>query len=152
MALNPKEVEELHHSLKNLLGIWMHIKLAIQKAFGKGAITKAQEEAFLNLKSNLSRLYRVVGDRLPKDIQFGGDEMIDIMKNATTMEHLHSLPLAEKRNVFSQWHKIYILMMRSFGALEVINEGYYPRLHRGLLESAAKGKGSKKKGKGKKKR
>lgn len=143
MALNPKEVEELHHSLKNLLEIWMHIKLAIQKSFGKGPITKEQEQAFLKLKSDLSRLYRIVNDRIPKDLQFDGDEMIDMMKNATTMEHIHALPLTEKRNVFSQWHKIYILLSRSYGAFEVINEGYYPRLHRELLKFKGGAKGVK---------
>lgn len=147
MALNPKEVEELHHLVKSLLETWMNIKLVIQKAFGKNPITKEHESAFLNLKSNLSRTYRLISDRLPKDLQFEGDQMIEMMKNATTMEHLHALPLSEKRNVFSKWHEIYVLMTRTFGALEVINEGYYPRLHRDLLkpkQAAGKGKGGRK--------
>jgi hypothetical protein len=135
MALNPKEVAELHHLVKTLLENWMNTKLAIQRAFGKNPITQEQESAFLKLKSDLSRTYRIVSDRLPKDLQFEGDAMIEMMKNATTMEHLHALPLSEKRNVFSKWHEIYIKMTRTFGALEVINEGYYPRLHRDLLRA-----------------
>ena len=104
MAFTPKEVAELNASLQRLLEIWMRIKLAIQKAFGKGAITRELEQAFLKLKSDLSRLYRVIGDRLPKELQFDGNEMIEMMKSATTMQNLHSLPLEEKRKVFS-WPK-----------------------------------------------
>lgn len=143
MALNPTEVAELHTSVKTVLEIWMRIKLAIQKAFGKEEMTKEHEAAFLKLKSDLSRLHRSLSERLPKELQFEGDEMIEMMKNATTMQNLHSLPVSEKRNVFARWHKIYVLMTRTFGALEVINEGYYPRIHRDLLKTPEPGAGNK---------
>jgi len=138
MALNPKRVEELYASMKSLLEIWMRIKLVIQKAFSKEDITREHETAFLNLKSSLSRLYRTVGDHLPKDVQFDGDEMVEMMKSATTMKFLQNLALDEKRKIFSNWHRLYVLMTRTFGALEVVNEGYYPRLHRGRLQTKSK--------------
>ncbi len=144
MALTPPKVAELNQSMKHLLEIWMKIKLAMQRAFGREEITKEHEGAFLKLKSDLSRLYRVVADQLPRELSFEGDQMIELMKNATTMEHLRALPVKEKRNVFSQWHKIYVLMTRTYGAFEVLNEGYYPSLHRALLAP----KGAAKKGRG----
>ena len=146
MAFTPKEVAELHTGQKKLLEVWMKIKLAIQTAFSQSQVTPEHENAFLVLKSDLSRLNRSVADHLPKDLRFGGDEMMDLMKNATTMQHLHGLPLREKRETFGTWHKIYVLMSRSFGALEVINDGYYPRLHRNLMRMDGGG------GKGKSKR
>lgn len=140
MALTPPEVVELHQALKSLLEIWMRIKLAYQKAFGKGEITKEQESAFLQLKSDLSRHFRAVSNRLPKDLTFEGEDMMDMLKNAISMQHLQGQPTAEKRALFNRWHKIYIKMSRSFGAIEVINEGYYPSLHRDLLRDPTKKK------------
>lgn len=143
MALQSKEIAELYDSMKTLLGIWMRIKLAIQRSFGKDPVSTEQEQAFLKLKSDLSRLYRRVGEKLPPELGFEGDEMIEMMKNATTMANLQQLPLTEKRNIFSKWHRIYVLMTRGFGAMEVMNEGYHPRLHRDLLKTK---KGKKAKG------
>ncbi len=140
MALTPKEVADLNVTMKNLVEVWMRIKLAIQKAFGKGEITKEQEGAFLQLKSDLSRQYRSVADRLPKDLQFDGDQMMDMLKNAISMQHLQNQHINDKRNMFSLWHKVYVKMTRTFGAVEVINEGYYPSLHRDLLRDPAKQK------------
>lgn len=144
MALQSKEITDLYGSVKRLLEIWMRIKLAIQRSFGKEPISAEQEQAFLKLKSDLSRLYRKVGDKLPPELGFEGDEMIEMMKNATTMANVQQLPLTEKRNIFSKWHRIYVLMTRAFGAMEVMNEGYHPRLHRNLLKTK---KGKKARGK-----
>lgn len=138
MALNPKEVEGLHGSTRKLLEIWMKTKLAIQRGFGKEAISKEHETAFLNLKSDMSRLYRSIGDRLPKDLQFEGDEMMDMMKNAMTLQQLQTLPIGEKKQMFAKWHKLYVLMTRTYGALEVLNDGYYPSLHRDLMKPKPK--------------
>lgn len=116
----------------------MRIKLAIQKAFSKGEITREQEHAFLQLKSDLSRLHRSVGERLPKDLQFEGSVMVEMLKNAISMQHLQNQPVTEKRNLFSLWHKVYVRLSRTYGALEVIHEGYYPSLHRDKLRDPAK--------------
>jgi hypothetical protein len=149
MALQAKEISDLYGSLKTLLEIWMRIKLAIQRAFTGEAPTADQEQAFLKLKSELSRLYRTVGEKLPPDLKFEGEAMIEMMKNATSMKNLQAVPVAEKRNMFSKWHRFYVLMTRSFGAMEVMNEGYHPRLHRERLKTKDN-KSSKSKGKTKK--
>lgn len=154
MALNPVEVNQLYGSVKSLLEIWLRIKLALQKAFAKGELTREQENAFLQLKSELSRNYRPVADKLPKDLQFDGEQMMEMMKNAISMQHLQNLAVNDKRNMFTAWHKIYVKMTRTYGALEVIDQGYYPSIHRDLLKTTkpvAKGKPGKAKAKAKKK-
>ena len=80
MAFDPKEVADIHQSMKKLLEIWMKIKLVIQRAFGKDPITKEHEVVFRDLKRELSRVHRAVADRLPKDLQFSDDQMLDMMK------------------------------------------------------------------------
>lgn len=135
MALNPVEVAQLNGSVKALLEIWLRIKLALQKAFSKGELSREQENAFLQLKSDLSRTYRQIAERLPKDLAFDGDLMIEMMKNAISMQHLQNQAVNDKRNMFTAWHKIYVKMTRTYGALEVIDQGYYPSIHRDLLKS-----------------
>lgn len=134
MALTEqKEVLETQHAVKTVLENWMRIKLALQKAFSQGPIVKEHEDAFLKLKSDLSRVNRQLSDKLPSNLGFDSALMMDMMKNATTMQNLHSLPPQERRGMLDQWHKIYILLNRSLGALEVVGEGYYPSLHRSKL-------------------
>jgi len=134
MALNDqKQVLETQQSVKSVLDNWMRIKLAFQKAFSQGPITKEHETAFLKLKSELSRLNRQLGEKLPSNLGFNSAQMMELMKNATTLQSLHSLPPQERRQLLEQWHQIYILLNRSLGALEVVGDGYYPSLHRGKL-------------------
>ena len=147
MAFTPVEVAQLKGSVKELLETWMRIKLAFQKAFSREEITPEQENAFLQLKSDLSRHYRSVGSRLPKDLQFDGDQMMEMLKNAISMQHLQNQPVNEKRRIFNFWHQVYVKMTRTLGALETIDEGYFPSLHREALKTPKpkEGKGKKKK-------
>ncbi|MCE5230782.1 hypothetical protein LLG95_14490 [bacterium] len=135
MALTVDDVEHLHESIKKLLEAWMRIKLIFQKAFGEGPITPEHENAYLQLKSEVSRLYRMVSDRLPRGLAFEGDKMMEMLKNAMTMEHLSNQGAAERQNYYAGWHRIYLKITRALGALEVMKSGYYPHMHRDRLRS-----------------
>jgi hypothetical protein len=137
MPLVPEEVDQLHDSIKKLLELWMRTKLAFQKAFGEGKITQEHENAYLQLKSEISRIYRGIGEKLPKGLLFDGDKMMEMLKNAMTMEHLQHQSPAERQIIFANWHRIYIKLTRTLGALEVMKSGYYPHLHRERLKSPA---------------
>jgi hypothetical protein len=140
MALSPKDVEELSESIKKLVESWMRIKLVFIKAFGNYALTREQENAYLQLKSDLSRIFRGVTTRLPSGLQFEGEKMIEMLKNAITMEHLRSQPPEEKQAFFRTWHQVYIRLVRTQGALGVIKAGYYPQLHRARLTTKTSAK------------
>lgn len=133
MALTPEDVDALHESIKKLLEAWMRIKLIFQKAFGDGPLTPEHENAYLQLKSEVSRLYRLVSDRLPRGLAFDGDKMMEMLKNAMTMEHLHNQSASERQGYYSTWHRIYLKITRALGALEVMKSGYYPHMHRERL-------------------
>jgi hypothetical protein len=134
MALTPKDVEELTESMKKLLELWMRTKLVLLKAFGSEPITREHESAFLQLKSDVSRIYRAASNRLSSGLQFEGDKMLEMLKNAMTMGHLQKLSAAEKQNIYVLWHLLYIRMTRTLGALETMKAGYYPHMHRSLLQ------------------
>ncbi len=146
MPLIPKEVDELDEATKKLLELWMRTKLVLFKAFGNEPVSKEHEAAFLQLKADISRVYRGMDERLNNSpgLKFEGDKMMEMLKNAMNMEHLKNLPAGEKQNIYVIWHLVYIKMTRTLGALEVMKAGYYPHLHRDRLKektSAKAGKG-----------
>jgi hypothetical protein len=137
MALTPKDVEELHESSKKLLGLWMQIKLVFLKSFGSGELTPGHEHAYLQLKSDISRINRAVSERLTAGLKFDSEKLMEMLKNAITMEHLRNQPSNEKQNIYAMWHRIYIKLTRTLGALEIMQAGYYPHVHRARLKSMA---------------
>jgi hypothetical protein len=130
MPLTPIDVDELHDAAKKLLEMWMRIKLVFLKAFGEEEISRDHESAYMQLKSEISRIYRAISEKLPKGLQFEGEKMMELLKNAMTMEHLHNQPPKERQSIYSIWHMVYLRLTRSLGALEVMQSGYYPHLHR----------------------
>ena len=135
MPLSPPEVEELDDNAKKLLELWMNTKLAFITAFGNKELTREHETAYLNLKSDISRIYRVMSEKLPKGLLFEGEKMIEMLKNAMTMETLRQFPASERQNCYKIWHNVYIRLTRTLGSLDVMKAGYYPHLHRDLLKS-----------------
>ena len=146
MALTPQDVDKLYDETKKLLELWMRIKLVFLKAFGKEPITKEQENSYLQLKSEISRMYRTMAENLPKGLLFDGGKMQEMLKNAMTMEHLNRQPTSERQSFYGIWHLVYIKLTRTLGALGAMQMGYFPHMHRTLLKSKTfSGKGKKKK-------
>lgn len=135
MALTPKDVDELYENSKKLLEIWMKIKLVMIKAFGEDELTREHETGYLQLKSEVSRILRIIADKLPPGLRFDSDRALELLKNAMSMEHLQKMPPAERQATYKTWHAIYIRLTRSLGALETMKLGYFPHLHRAKLKS-----------------
>jgi hypothetical protein len=133
MALTPPVVATMHQNAKRLLDLWLRVRLVIIRAFGNAEIDDKQEAEFLELKSEIQRLYRVISDELTRGLLFDGDQMMDLLKNAINIEHLRAVSPKERQKTLSIWHNVYIKLTRTLGALEVIEAGYYPFEHRRLL-------------------
>jgi hypothetical protein len=136
MPLTPQVVDQLSESAAKLMDLWMNTKLVFLKAFGEGEIAREHEAAYMQLKSEVSRIFRTMAAELPKGMAFDGEKMIDMLKNAMTMEHLHTLPPGERQALLANWHRIYIKLSRTCGALGVMKSGYFPHLHRDRMKSA----------------
>ncbi len=134
MANTPDELSDLFESVKKLLELWMRIKLVLIKAFGEGEVTREQETAYLQMKSEISRIYRTVSQRLTPGMQFDGDRMMELLKNAMTMEHLHQQPAAEQQGYYATWHAIYVRLTRTLGVLEAMKAGFHPQMFRTALK------------------
>lgn len=134
MALTPDVVDELFDQNKKLLELWMQIHSVMVKALADEPLTDEQETQYLQLKGEISRIYRLVSEKLPTGLFFDGDKMMEMLKNAMTLEQLQKFPLPERQNFQRTWHLIYIKLTRALGALEVMQHGYYPHLHRAYLK------------------
>jgi hypothetical protein len=133
MPLIPSQVISLEEAVKKLLEIWMRIKLVFLKAFSDAQVQSEQEKAYLQLKTEISRLYKKVSEELPGGMRFDGDKMMESLKSAMTMDHLKNLPANERQKLLSIWHACYLKLSRTLGALEIMNAGYYPHLHREII-------------------
>ena len=76
------------------------------------------------MTSNLQKQQRTTLQVVPKDINFGSGRLIEILKNAVSVEHLRELPTTDKKKLYAEWHHIYILMARAAGAMSFIAEGH----------------------------
>jgi hypothetical protein len=118
----PQEREDLLNAAKTLLKHWLHIRDFLLLAFQNDAITREQEQAFLELKSETARTQRGVSGKIPEDLQFGADKITDFLRQAISVAHLRSLPLADKRGLVSGWHVASVMLHRAVGALEFMIE------------------------------
>jgi len=118
----PQERELLLQETRTLLKDWLQIRDFLLLAFQNDPITREQEQAFLELKSDTARSQRVVSGKISEDLQFGADKITDFLRQAISVAHLRGLPLADKRGLVSVWHVASVMLHRAVGALEFIKE------------------------------
>jgi len=116
------EREVLLQDARSLLSFWLRTREYLLMAFQSDPITREQEQAFLELKSETARSQRVVGGKMPEDLKFGSDKITDLLRQAISVAHLRGLPMADKRGLVSTWHVASVMLHRAVGALEFINE------------------------------
>lgn len=126
-AVKPVVVNELVvQEAQNLVKLWLNVKKFLVKAMGEDPITKEEEQAFLNAKTEVGRLTRSVGQKVPSDVTVGGEKMQDLLRQAISIAHLRGLPKADKQVLVSNWHASYITLAQAYGCLVFIAEGFIP--------------------------
>jgi hypothetical protein len=112
---------------QQLLNLWLQIKNYLAKAFTDTPVEPQEERSFLEAKSAVSQYTRTVSQKLPPEVQIGGERMQDLMRQAISISHLRSLPKADKQVLISNWHAAFISLARAVGCLQFIVEGYQPQ-------------------------
>lgn len=120
----PSKTEMLIESADQVSALWMDFRKCLQKAFSNQEVTHAEEQHFLEVKSNLSRLQRVLSQRLPDGIHYGAKRMTGIMGQAVSIAALREMPLPDKKSLYRQWHETNIAIESVRGIVDVIHEGY----------------------------
>lgn len=122
--LSPKEVAL--QEAQNLMQLWIRTKSFLLKAISEQPITREDEQAFLETKSDISRYQRVLGPKLPEDADFGASRMQELLRQSISIGHLRGLPKSDKQNLLTAWHHVFIRLSRATGALQFVVEGYVP--------------------------
>lgn len=111
---------------QHLIQLWLRTKQFFAKANNEEPITRDDEQVFLETKSDISRLQRTLGSKLPHDIGFAADKMQDLLRQSISIAHLRNLPKADRQGLMQSWHLVFINLSRAAGALQFLVEGYIP--------------------------
>jgi hypothetical protein len=109
---------------QNLIQLWLRTKAYFIKANNEDPISRDEEQAFLETKSDISRLQRILGSKVPADIGFGADKMQDLLRQSISIGHLRNLPKADRTQLMQAWHQVFIYLSRAAGAMQFLVEGY----------------------------
>lgn len=83
-----------------------------------------EEQEFLELKSQLTRLQRLLAQRMPEGFQYGGHRMADLMGKCISISVIRDLPLQDKKGLYGLWHQVHISLQHMLGILDLIREGH----------------------------
>ncbi|MBX7246600.1 MAG: hypothetical protein K1X53_13975 [Candidatus Sumerlaeaceae bacterium] len=123
----PTPTEQALAEAQKLLQLWVAVKAYFMRACTEEPIVKENEQAFLETKSEVSKLQRMLTSKMPEGLVFGNDRMQDFLRQAISMSHLRGLTKADRATMLSLWHYVFIYLSQAAGALQFINEGYTPR-------------------------
>jgi hypothetical protein len=112
---------------QNLIQLWLRTKHFYAKANTEEPVTREDEQQFLETKSHISRLQRVLGAKMPPGVTFGADRMQDLLRQSISIGHLRNLPKSDKQQLMQTWHQVFIYLSRAAGALQFMVEGYIPQ-------------------------
>ena len=111
---------------QHLMQLWLKTKVFLTKATTEDPITREEEQAFLESKSELSKYLRTLTSKLPEGIAFGPEKMQELLRQSISIGHLRGLPRPDKQALISQWHHVFVHLSRVTGAIQFLVEGYIP--------------------------
>lgn len=130
MSITPDNIEELQKLTKRQIEAWMKYRLAMQRAFSGKTVKPEDEEKFLNTETKIRQFARSLGQKLPPNLGAYNKRLTEFLQQGMKLPEYTASNRALRDDKLSQWHDIYISMSRSYGALKLIDKGYYPSLHR----------------------
>lgn len=106
---------------------WIGLRGFFLKASSTAEITVEDEAHFLEAKSQINRGFRGLADRIDQKIFYcGADKAQDLMRQAVNVSHLRTIPVADQKNLYKQWHTVFVHLSRTVGAFKFLSEGYVP--------------------------
>jgi hypothetical protein len=120
----PTPAEVAVAEAQRLTSLWISVRGFFAKAVTDDAITREDEQAFLEAKSEVSKLQRTLSSKMPEGIKFAADRMQDLLRQSISLQHLRALPKADRQNLLATWHHVFIWLSQATGALQCIAEGY----------------------------
>lgn len=126
--MKPNEVEESLQLSRQMLQMWMQLKRFFIKANSNEPLTKDDERQFLEIKSETAKLQRTLSEKLKDQIKYGAEQIQNLLRQTISVAHMRNLPVTDRRNLFKDWHIVYIQLTRLVGGLEFAQQsGHIPR-------------------------
>ena len=146
--MKPREVQELLDLTQTTLGLWLRYRQYFQKGMSKDPIGPEEEAEFLSTTSTIAQNIRKIGQRVAaKEFPFRKEEISGQLKSSISIGQFRSMPSADQKVFYREWHVSRVYLSRTVGALKFIQEGYVPAV-KTTGKSGAKGGPSKGKKKG----
>ena len=111
---------------KKLLQLWVSFRKYFQRSFTSEPISRQEEQDFLELKSTLAKSYRALAQRSNELFYYGGDKILEILRQSISVGHLRALPIGDKRTLYTNWHTVFVYLSRTVGAYRFLAEGFVP--------------------------
>ena len=107
---------------------WLSFKRYLIKSFGEDPVAAEDETNFLEVKSAVAKTLRTMQERMKSfvGIDYGGSQIRDLLNRCVSVGHLRNLPPTDKRNIYKDWHSVFIRLSRTVGAFKFMSEGYIP--------------------------
>jgi hypothetical protein len=126
--------------LHGVIEKWVTLKTYLLKGFEPGEIAVDDEAHFLEIKSDVTRSIRSLSERLGETRLDYGDKLVrEMLGKCVSVNHVQSLPAADKRSLIKDWHKAFVLMSRTSGALAFLADGYVPPSPKKAAAGGSKG-------------
>ncbi|MCX7013553.1 MAG: hypothetical protein NTW86_13525 [Candidatus Sumerlaeota bacterium] len=136
--MKPIIVTETLPLADGLLKNWVAFRKFLRLAMSEQPITREQDQAFLQIKSAISKTYSQVRSRLPRQLAGSPDQLQDLMKQSLSVTHVRNMPAPDRRNLYRLWHAFYIDLCRTAGALKYMSdERYYPKIEEKAVKISA---------------
>jgi hypothetical protein len=120
----PSKHDELVRMGARVADLWMEFRKHFRLAYVKRPIARAEEQMFLDIKSEMARLQRALAHNLPEGFRYGSKRITDIMAQSISISALRDLPSADKKALYQRWHEAYIALQNLLGTLDILQEGY----------------------------
>lgn len=130
MSITPDNIKELQKLAKRQIEAWMKYRLAMQRAFAGRSIKPKDEKKFLDTETKIRQFARSLEKNLPSNLGEYNKSLTEFLQQGMKLQEYTSANQLLRDDMLYQWHGIYIGMSRSYGALKLIDKGYYPGLHR----------------------
>jgi len=116
--------DELIETASKISALWMDFRKTIRRAFANQPAGMNDEQQFLELKSHLARLQRIMAQRLPEGFRYGAKNMTELMAQAISISSLREMPPPDKKAIYGRWHQVHISLQHLLGILDLLGDGY----------------------------
>ena len=105
-----KELREKIKGLKEIIDLWVKFNNLISDVQTNKAVTREQEDEFLNIKTLLARRQQVLKDSLLN--------LMNVLSQATTLNDMIKTPEIQAKKFYTDWHETYLRLNELLGRLE----------------------------------